>query len=407
MGETEELHAALEEILLAMVEEGELELATRRGASSIAGPLLLLLESRLDELCDGTLDLGDWLLERPEVVELYLDGPAVAARFAPIFGRLQREPIGPHHHPELAAAISCDLDDVAARLVYADWLTERGDPRGDLIAVQAALLDRPDDARLRDREARLLAAHRSHLLGDLPDDDELVRARFHLGWLDEVWVGPRDTRELLAELATLESARFLRSLTVVTWQIDETFAVFAAPSLRAHLVELRLGDTGIVERVRLSWLDPSPRLARLDLRAHDVVLDGGPPLPSLRQLRCQDGHLDLTGLESPSTRFPALEELHLSVSEISRDGATLTDNPEVIAPLLDDPPPLLRRLAISRVDERAPLERRFAHSRLGARGATLDLSPTDRGHVASTRRAAATDDDDDDDDDDRYDDIAE
>lgn len=408
MGETEELHAALESILLSMVEEGELELATRRGASSIAGPLLMLLESHAESLRDGSLDLCDWLLERKEVVELYLDGPAIAARLAPVVARLDGEAAAPAHNPSLAAAIARDLDDVGARLVYADWLTERGDPRGDLIAVQAALRERTDDARLREREARLLAEHRAHFLGQLPDDDELVRARFHLGWLDDVWIGDHETRESLEELASLESARFLRALTVVTWKIDQSFAVFSNSRLRENLVELRLGDTGILERVRLSWLDPSPRLQRLDIAAHDMILDDGPAFPSLRWLRCKNGEVDLTHLRSPSARWPALEELHLAASELRRAGASLTDDPDVLAAILDDPPPRLRLLAISRTArsrKRAEIERRFARSRLARLGATLDLSPTDRTHLVVSRRT--DDDDDSDDDDDRYDDIAE
>lgn len=38
----------------------------------------------------------------------------------------------------LVAAIYADPDDLAARAVYADWLTERGDPLGELIALQLA-----------------------------------------------------------------------------------------------------------------------------------------------------------------------------------------------------------------------------------------------------------------------------
>lgn len=63
----------------------------------------------------------------------------------------------------LLAAIAARPDDDAPRLVYADALLERGDPRGELIQVQCALakLDE-DDARrkaLAAREAALLEAH--------------------------------------------------------------------------------------------------------------------------------------------------------------------------------------------------------------------------------------------------------
>src|SRR5437762_2497871 len=55
-------------------------------------------------------------------------------------------------------------DDDGPRLVYADWLEERGDPRGAFIRAQVELerLD-PDDPRRPDlacRAERLLAEHR-------------------------------------------------------------------------------------------------------------------------------------------------------------------------------------------------------------------------------------------------------
>ncbi|MBA3541481.1 MAG: TIGR02996 domain-containing protein [Deltaproteobacteria bacterium] len=40
---------------------------------------------------------------------------------------------------DLIAAVAEAPDDDAPRLVYADWLMERGDPRGELVALQCAL----------------------------------------------------------------------------------------------------------------------------------------------------------------------------------------------------------------------------------------------------------------------------
>jgi uncharacterized protein (TIGR02996 family) len=49
---------------------------------------------------------------------------------------------------DFEAAIIADTDDVGAYTVYADWLLERGDPRGELITVQLARETAPDDAAL-------------------------------------------------------------------------------------------------------------------------------------------------------------------------------------------------------------------------------------------------------------------
>jgi uncharacterized protein (TIGR02996 family) len=62
-------------------------------------------------------------------------------------------------------------DDLASYAAYADWLFERGDPRGEFMQVQLALEDerRPaaERARLRAREAELLAGHQAEWLGPL------------------------------------------------------------------------------------------------------------------------------------------------------------------------------------------------------------------------------------------------
>ena len=52
-------------------------------------------------------------------------------------------------------------DDDQLRLVYADALSERGDPHGELIAVQCALALRPGDEGLRQKESELIQQHRT------------------------------------------------------------------------------------------------------------------------------------------------------------------------------------------------------------------------------------------------------
>ncbi len=62
----------------------------------------------------------------------------------------------------LLEAIIAAPDDDAPRLVYADWLQGRGDPRGELILLQCQLAAAPDDERrrhIRIVENKLLADH--------------------------------------------------------------------------------------------------------------------------------------------------------------------------------------------------------------------------------------------------------
>lgn len=65
---------------------------------------------------------------------------------------------------ELLEAIWASLDDDAPRAVYADFLMERGDPRGELIALQ---LRSEADATAKKRERALLAKHGKAWLGPL------------------------------------------------------------------------------------------------------------------------------------------------------------------------------------------------------------------------------------------------
>lgn len=64
-------------------------------------------------------------------------------------------------HDAYLAAIRAAPDDDAPRLVYADWLLERGDPRGELIILQCG--PQTDEAKRRARE--LLDLHQNQWLG--------------------------------------------------------------------------------------------------------------------------------------------------------------------------------------------------------------------------------------------------
>ncbi|MBA3396886.1 MAG: TIGR02996 domain-containing protein [Deltaproteobacteria bacterium] len=125
--------------------------------------------------------------------------------------------------PTLDATLRADPGDHAAALVYADWLQQRGHPRGALIAVQHARLAVPDDPTLAAEEARLLAEHAPVLLGTLaaaaPDDGG---RGLHLVWEHGFVRGARitgsldrgESEDLLWELLRHPSARFLRELVI-------------------------------------------------------------------------------------------------------------------------------------------------------------------------------------------------
>jgi uncharacterized protein (TIGR02996 family) len=81
----------------------------------------------------------------------------------------------------LERALVAEPYDVTAWSAYADYLAEKGDPRGEFMQIQRALEDEllPDDlyARLRDRARELLAAHEREWVGDWPGIPEGTIAR--------------------------------------------------------------------------------------------------------------------------------------------------------------------------------------------------------------------------------------
>jgi len=106
----------------------------------------------------------------------------------------------------LLAAIYSDPDADEPRLVYMDWLIERGDPRGEFIALQMAR-HRSESGELRRKEARreaqLQEEHLDRWLGEVaPYVSRRYPGwpRFSRGFLDAVAIAcPRPLAPALAE----------------------------------------------------------------------------------------------------------------------------------------------------------------------------------------------------------------
>ena len=93
-------------------------------------------------------------------------------------------------HAAFLRAIRAAPDDDLPRLIYADFLDERGDPRGEFIRIQ---IERPrlprDDPRrgeLKAREDELLRRHREEWEGPLAA--VVSHAVFRRGFIDDVLV---------------------------------------------------------------------------------------------------------------------------------------------------------------------------------------------------------------------------
>jgi uncharacterized protein (TIGR02996 family) len=121
-------------------------------------------------------------------------------------------------------AILENPDDDTPRLIYADWLEERGDPRGEFIRIQCrlAMLSAADERRplLERQERELLEHHQDKWLGALRPS--LSGWTFRRGFLDAISVPAADY---------LQHPTFPRPATVRRVQVDLDGFVVPRPVL--------------------------------------------------------------------------------------------------------------------------------------------------------------------------------
>ncbi len=202
-------------------------------------------------------------------------------------------------------AIWREPEEDAPRLIYADWLEEQGDVRGEFIRLQCELAALPAEAAdrpaLEARERQLLARHAAEWLG--PVWGLVERWRFRRGFLDLVTMTPRDFishADLLFEQAPLRTVHFYRRNDVLR---GEVAALADCPHLTRLSTIFFNTDRGLRDdSVRL--LAGSPHLAGvriLDLSYNWIRNEGASAL-------ARSPHLD------------RLERLSVGCNLIGREG---------------------------------------------------------------------------------------
>jgi uncharacterized protein (TIGR02996 family) len=97
------------------------------------------------------------------------------------------------HDEAFLQAIQEDPGDESLRLIYADYLDERGDPRGEFIRAQCQLANTaegdPRREELQGRERQLLTAHEQEWIGPLKG--LATRWCFRRGFVEDVWTTAR------------------------------------------------------------------------------------------------------------------------------------------------------------------------------------------------------------------------
>jgi uncharacterized protein (TIGR02996 family) len=200
---------------------------------------------------------------------------------------------------ELFASVYADPDDDGPRHVLADALSDRGDPRGEFIALQ---LDRGRKRIGLARELELQQAHASEWLGALAIVVDVRRSHFERGFLSHAALVP-NTKKQLRQLATEPG-----------WATVERFVDGVPPQLldRASFVALRAISVNRGGFRRLARRGDA--LARVsDLKLSDTVdlNDLARVFPNLRRahLRYQPKRDDLATLAAIGVRELVVERL--------------------------------------------------------------------------------------------------
>lgn len=225
-------------------------------------------------------------------------------------------------------------DDDAPRLVYADWLSEQGDPRGELIHVQCELARTRDADRFLALEARqvaLLSAHGEAWVGPLAK--EALQVQFHRGFVAQVTVLDAGALDGLAELFAREPVQELtfasvRGLDVARLAAAPWLERLSALGLRAAQREAGLGPEDVGALLESRHLRGLNALALRGHRLADVgalVLAANVPwaLPRLSALLVERDEVSEVGAQGlASTKWlAALETLSLADNALGEGGA--------------------------------------------------------------------------------------
>jgi len=227
----------------------------------------------------------------------------------------------------LLADILANPDDDAPRLVFADWLTERGDPRGELISLQCAAQHATGGvlARHVNRASALLERHGEAWVGEIR---QIVRGvELKRGFVASI----NATGSVFAKCGALFEQEPIEELRVIKPSARDLATIAKAP----HLAKLRA----------LVMLDP----ARIETEAHVQALGALLCSPRLSTLRVLELRLAVAGAAGPSVRdtlaglsLPALEQLKLRVRAIDEAARP----PVIVSAIAAAKLPKLRQLAV-------------------------------------------------------------
>ncbi|MGL4551645.1 MAG: TIGR02996 domain-containing protein [Gemmataceae bacterium] len=193
-------------------------------------------------------------------------------------------------------------DDDAPRLIYADWLDDRGRAdRAEFIRVQVRRLALPEDAyeqrELAGVEAALLEQHEAAWRAALPALDGVTWGEFSRGFVSQVRV--RSEAAFLAHAPALFRAAPVRRLKVVEPVRPDAAGPLAASEYLSRLTELDVGNGAMPDFRSAQTLLASPHLTRLRcllLHGNDLGDDVFGPLAHAGLSRLEELYLSGSGV---------------------------------------------------------------------------------------------------------------
>ncbi len=216
---------------------------------------------------------------------------------------------------EFLAALYAAPDDDDLRRVYADFLTERGDPRGELLAAQLSADSTPERAR---RAQALLDAHGAAWAGPLDGWLETKRRAFERGFLARGRIATLQP-ERVAEVFAAREWSTLRTLTFPYSLWDSLGAILASPALRGlrTIHDLPSSSLAAVGQARVAGHLPHLEELSLDARTFDLVDRAtlGSALAGLRRLTVTFARPDILDALVATGVFERLEEFTVATGQ--------------------------------------------------------------------------------------------
>jgi uncharacterized protein (TIGR02996 family) len=245
-------------------------------------------------------------------------------------------------------AIREEPEDDAVRLIFADWLEERGNPRGEFIRIQCALAGMAEDDErrggLEERAEKLLRQHEPRWIGSL--SSRVKEHKFRRGFIEEITISAAAFITHAQELFNTHPIRTVHvfSLSALTDGYTESgrrrFSDFCQSPHLERVTALHLANEALSDQ-QLRPLTETARLTSvrlLDLTGNALTsagvlaLDAAPHLPELTALLLNRNPLDSLGVQTLAGLSLAarLTRLELDQTRLANSGArALLESPHL------------------------------------------------------------------------------